>query len=92
MTKTELVAFLARRKAEADIGAIAWADVVTAVQALDAGQKQAIVTAIRQRKVDVGRILVQAVLDLVESRATTAVQTALADDTLTVTELGQLIP
>jgi hypothetical protein len=92
MTKTELVAFLVRRKAEADIGAIAWADVVTAVQALDAGQKQAIVTAIRQRKVDVGRILVQAVLDLVESRATTAVQTALADDTLTVTELGQLIP
>jgi hypothetical protein len=40
----------------------------------------------------VGRLLVQAVVSLIEQRAETAVQNALADDTLTVTELGTLVP
>ena len=92
MTKAELVAFLARRKADADVQAVVWADVVAAVQAMDAGTKDSIVQAVRARRVDVGRIIVQAVVTLIEQRAVTAVQTALADDTLTVTELGQLIP
>ncbi len=92
MTKAELVELLARRKASADVQAIVWADIVAAVQALSAEQRQSIVEAVRARRVDVGRLLVQAVIDLVESRATTAVQAALADDTLTVSELGQLVP
>jgi len=92
VTKTELIAFLASRKAQHDLGAVVWADVVAAVQALTADQKNAIVSAVRERRIDVGRLLVTAVADLVESRASTAVQNALADDTLTVSELTTLIP
>ncbi len=92
MTKAELVELLARRKASADVQAIVWADIVAAVQALSAGEKQAIVEAVRARRVDVGHILVQAVVSLIEQRAVTAVQDALADDTLTITELGTLVP
>ncbi len=92
MTKAELVDLLARRKAEADIRSIGWPDIVAAVQALTAEQRQTIVEAVRARRVDVGRLLVQAVVSLIEQRAETAVQNALADDTLTVTELGTLVP
>jgi hypothetical protein len=92
VTKAELVDLLARRKAEADIRSIGWPDIVAAVQALTAEQRQTIVEAVRARRVDVGRLLVQAVVSLIEQRAETAVQNALADDTLTVTELGTLVP
>lgn len=92
MTRAELVAILARRKAEADLAAVVWADVVAAVQAMDAGKKAEIVAAVKERRVDVGRLIITAVVALVESRAQTAAQQALADDTLTVNELAALFP
>ncbi len=92
MNKAELVGILARRKSEADLAKVVWADVVAAVQAMDTGQKDAIVAAVRERRVDVGRLIITAVVALVESRAQSAVQNALAVDNLTMAELAALIP
>ena len=91
-TKDEMATLLSRRLVSAKMDDSTWSDLVASIQATTPQEKDWLVKQIAQAKYrEVGQALHAALLKDAEERAKTAVNTMLADDTLTLAELDTLI-
>ena len=91
MTKDELRLALIKRLVPKLKAALTWADVASAITALSAAQKAALVEMVKRDDADgFARRVFVAVQSAVIAAATTQVDALLADDTLTVAELESL--
>ena len=93
MTSAELRTMLINRKVQALRDTVAFADIAGGVSALDASQKDALVTAARAGDATgLGTLVLQATAQKLKTTATTAVDAALADGSLSLAELQALFP
>ncbi len=91
-TKDQIIDILSQRKVSSQMNSSTWNDLVSAIQVYDAQQKERFVKFIIEgRHNEVGRLLQDALLANAEQRAKDEVSAMLADDTLSLTEIDELV-
>ena len=91
-TKDEMVNILAQRQLSDMLMNSTWSDLVSAISAYDQQQKNKLVKLIATRKSKlVGELLYQALLDDAKGRALSYVNARLADDSLSLQEIDELL-
>jgi len=92
MTRAQVIANIKSRLVNKRVSELVWGDITASVVALNAGQKQAIVTAFRSQDPQrVSRLLFRAVHNKVVADAQTEADAMMADDSLSLTELQRIL-
>jgi len=92
MTRAQVIADIKSRLVNKRVSELVWGDITASVVALNAGQKQAIVTAFRSQDPQrVSRLLFRAVHNKVVADAQTEADAMMADDSLSLTELQRIL-
>ena len=92
MTKAEAIALITKRLLPRRMAALTWAEFVSGMGDMDAGQKADLLSAVRENNAErIGNAVLHQIRQTCRVLAATDAEAALADDSLSLAELDKVL-